>query len=101
MKEQSLIFRNFELEAKTPLSEEDLLNLLSQRIAEMLDHEPELLFSTLYRLDILEVDINRIFDDPLIMNDRGLAQLVLARQKQKQETKLKYKADDMDFWDFD
>lgn len=85
------------------LDEETMLQALAAKIAEMLDHEPELLFSTLYRLDVLEHKIRKVLDDPATPNDTGLAQLVIDRQKEKIETRKKYRSgepqwmDDEDF----
>lgn len=66
---------------------EDLINALSERVAYMLDKEPELLFSTLYRLDVLEHKINAVLhassEDPA----HGLARLIVERQQEKLKTR--------------
>ncbi len=72
--------------------EEKLITLLATRVAEMLDHEPDLLFSTLYRLDVLEYKINAVLhsgEDPA----RGIARLIVERQKEKLETRSKWRKD--------
>jgi hypothetical protein len=79
----------FELETSPePLSEELLLAVLSQRIAEMLAQRPESLMSLLYRLDVLEEKIIPVMHpaapEP---TNVGLARLVIERQKQRAETK--------------
>lgn len=83
----ALIRGPFELEA-TPGSEQELLALLADRIAEMLEQRPEYLMSMLYRLDVLEEKIHPVMrpDAPEPAN-WGLARLVLERQKQRLETK--------------
>lgn len=83
----ALIRGPFELEA-TPGSEQELLALLAERIAEMLEQRPEYLMSMLYRLDVLEEKIHPVMrpDAPEPAN-WGLARLVLERQKQRLETK--------------
>lgn len=83
----ALIRRSFELESE-PESEQELLALLAERIAEMLEHQPEYLMSMLYRLDVLEEKIHPVMrpDAPEPAN-WGLARLVLERQKQRIETK--------------
>ena len=65
---------------------EDLIHALAERVAYMLDKEPELLFSTLYRLDVLEEKINAVLhssDDPA----HGLARLIVERQMEKLKTR--------------
>lgn len=98
------VIRSFGLEKDSDfLDEGTVLQALSRKIAEMLDHEPDLLFSTMYRLDVLEHKIQRVLNDPAIPNDTGLAQLILDRQKEKIETRRKYQSgqkewlDDEDF----
>ena len=83
------------------LDEETMLKALASKIAEMLDHEPELLFSTLYRLDVLEHKIQKVLNDPAVPNDTGLAQLVIDRQKEKIETRKKYRSGQSEWMDDD
>lgn len=85
----ALVREPFELEnAPPPASEEELLALLADRIAEMLERRPEYLMSLLYRLDVLEKKIAPVMrpDAPEPAN-WGLARLVLERQKERAETK--------------
>ena len=95
-----VIEQKFDLESKPELSEEDLLMILADRISQMLDSEAELLFSTLYRLDVYESKINQVIasDEDTAL---GLARLVIERQKQKIRTKQEYrdKGDQPDFID--
>ncbi len=84
-----LIREPFELEnAVPPASEEELLALLADRIADLLERQPEYLMSLLYRLDVLEKKIHPVMQpgapEPANL---GLARLVLERQKQRLETK--------------
>ena len=83
----ALIREPFELES-VPDSEQELLALLADRIAEMLERRPEYLMSMLYRLDVLEEKIHPVMrpDAPEPAN-WGLARLVPERQKQRIETK--------------
>ena len=65
---------------------EDLIHALAGRVTYMLDKEPELLFSTLYRLDVLEENINAVLhssEDPAY----GLARLIVDRQTEKAKTR--------------
>lgn len=80
---------SFELDhAAPPANEAELLALLAERIAEMLERRPDYLMSLLYRLDVLEEKIRPVMhpNAPLPAHI-GLAQLVLERQKQRAETK--------------
>jgi hypothetical protein len=84
----ALVREPFELEFAQPASEEELLALLAERIAEMLERRPEYLMSLLYRLDVLEEKIRPVMHpNALEPANLGLARLVLERQKQRAETK--------------
>ena len=94
--ENQLLGQTFELDDKEDfLTEEDFLHALSIRISHMLEYEPNLLFSTLYRLDVSERKINLALHngDPDI--HMKLAKLVLDRQKIRMETKKKYGRQEM------
>jgi hypothetical protein len=97
----ALIRGPFELEASfTPESEEELLAVLSARIEQMLEKQPDYLLSLLYRLDVLEWKINQVMhpgapEPPHI----GLAKLVLERQKQRVETKRTIKPEPLKDWE--
>jgi len=90
---QTLIVRDFELEpTEKLLPEEELLRLLSEQIAYLIDHKVEVLFSLMYRLDVDENRVNAALapfaPEPANV---GLAKLVLERQKQRVYTKQYYK----------
>lgn len=72
---------------------EELIDALSVRIAYMLDHEAELLFSTLYRLDVLEPKINAVLQSSEETPARGLARLIVERQQEKLKTRSQWKKD--------
>lgn len=96
-----LVREPFELQnAPPPASEEELLSLLADRIAELLEKQPEYLFSLLYRLDVLEKKIHPVMqpDAPEPAN-WGLARLVLERQKQRAETKRTIKPEPLEGMD--
>lgn len=90
---QSLIVRDFELESTEKVhTEEELLRLLADQVAYMIDYKLEVLLSLMYRLDI---DEKRVSDalSPLAPEPAniGIARLVLERQKQRAFTKQYYK----------
>lgn len=71
-----------------PTTEAELLVLLTQRIGEMLERQPDYLLSMLYRLDVLEPKINQaLHPDAPELPALGLARLVLERQQQRVHTK--------------
>ena len=94
-----IIQQHFGLE-QSRSTEEELRAWLIKRIAYMLDHETDLLMSTLYRLDVEESKILRVLE----LSDQssipaGLADLVLERQRLRQETKQNYRVDrDHFYW---
>lgn len=95
-----LLREPFELAPTQPaVSEAELLALLSERIAEMLERRPEYLMSLLYRLDVLEEKIHPAMH-PLAPEPAnvGLARLVLERQKQRAATKRDVKPEPLDDW---
>ena len=76
------------------LSESDLYHAIKERVTFLLESNPELLMSYLYRLDVLEVKINAVLaPDSPVAPIEGLSQLILERQKERIATKKKYKSD--------
>lgn len=76
------------------LSESDLYTAIRDRVEHLLEKNPELLMSYLYRLDVLEVKINAVLSPIAIVPPiEGLARLILERQKERIATKQKYKSD--------
>ena len=99
----ALLRGSFELEqAAPPATEAELLAILTERIAEMLERRPDYLMSLLYRLDVLEEKIRPVMrPDAPEPAPLGLARLVLERQKQRVLTKLTVKPktfEGMDDW---
>lgn len=85
----ALIVKDFELESTNEaLSEEELLDLLAERMAYLIDHRMEFLLSMMYRMDVSEAKVNFALSpfapDP---PHYGLARLVLERHKQRIFTK--------------
>lgn len=85
----SLVKGSFDLVTKEEVTNEaDLINILGERIGEMLEQQPEQLMSLLYRLDVLEEKIRPVMQpDALEPANIGLARLVVERQKQRIATK--------------
>ena len=95
---RDLIAQDFELETTEALpSEQELLLMLADQIAYMIEHRMEHLLSLMYRLDIEEAKVNfalsPLSPDPPAM---ALASLVLERQKKRVFTKSTYKTPPLD-----
>lgn len=91
------IFKNFEVEIpEEEINEEQMLNLLADRIAYMLEYQLEYLFSMMYRMDVSEKKVSAalhpLAEEPANV---GLARLVIERQKMRLFTKEHYKQADL------
>jgi len=93
----NLIARDFELSQDEPLTEEQLLEALTERTAYLLATQPDYLMSMLYRLDVKESLVEQAFhpahEEPTHI---VIAKLIFNRQKQRIESKLKYKQPPID-----
>lgn len=79
---------------------EDLLAAINQRVTELMDRDIELLMSYLYRLDVLEKDIDFVINKQKeVPVNEGLAKLIYDRQLLRQEYKKRFKQDPIDGWD--
>ena len=96
---RALISRDFELVGNSEdiATEEELLQILADKMDDMLQHQVEYLFSMMYRLDIDERKVHFALS-PLAPEPAniGLARLILDRQKQRVYTKMHYKQDKID-----
>jgi len=83
------------------LSETDFLLIIKTRVSNMLENEPELLMSYLYRLDIIEEKIKGVLaKDSLVSPVDGLSHLILERQKERVASKKKYKQSPIEGWEW-
>lgn len=94
-------FKNF-LNTAPNLSDEEMISLIEQRVNHMLETEPELLMSYLYRLDVLEEKINAVLNQPSEMPiGYGLSKLIWDRQKLRIELRKQFKQGPIeDGWEF-
>lgn len=78
----------------TYISEEMFLEVLTERVAAMLDNKLDFFLSLLYRLDVAEADIKRVLSggENNVDPPRALAKLILERQKNRLATREKYKS---------
>ncbi|MEM9917390.1 MAG: hypothetical protein AAF990_04805 [Bacteroidota bacterium] len=93
LRTSELIARDFGLEiGAEPLEESELLDLLANQLAYMIEYRLEFLMSLMYRLDVKERCIQEALSPGAkLPANIGLAKLVLERQKQRIFTKQFYK----------
>ena len=92
---------NLEIGKHDVLSEDEVMVILVKRVEEMLENDKDLLMSYLYRLDIPQKQIMSILRvTNIIPPAEGLARLILNRQIQRMNTKIKYKQDPIEGWEF-
>ena len=94
----ALIARDFGLQiGDTPMTEQELFDLLANEVAYMIEHRLEFLLSLMYRLDVKETLIRKALSpDASEMPNVAIAQLILDRQKNRIYTKLKYRQKPLD-----
>lgn len=97
---KDLVRKDWELEGGADfLSEEDLLDALSNHVAFMIERRLETLLSTLYRMDVSEAKVSKALhpnaEEPANI---GIAKLILERQRQRIFTKKYYKQDKTSDW---
>ena len=97
-----LVKKDFELSPNdAPMSEDELLHLLSEEVGLMIETRLDFLLGLMYRLDIDEMKIRKALafgneDAPNI----SLAKLILQRQKQRVLSKKMYKTAPIEGWEF-
>jgi hypothetical protein len=95
----SLMVRDFDIVATQPqqMTEVELFQLLANEVADMIEYRIDLLLSRMYRLDVLEVDIQAALDptNPVAANV-ALAHLIWERQRQRVLSKRTHPVPDID-----
>jgi hypothetical protein len=82
-------------------SEEAFIELIAQRVAELMESNMELFINHLYRMDVDEKKVNQILLHSEYADEsvyKIFARLIYQRQKERLETRKKYKRDPDDFW---
>lgn len=96
-----LIYNDLNIDAYAETTESEMLDVIADRVEYFLKYDKDLLVSYLYRLDIEEKNIDQAItesmDDPLHI---VLAKLILTRQKQRLESKSKYKVKPIEGWEY-
>ncbi len=95
---QDLIQKDLSLDFKsTHYSEEELLDILADYVFHYMQNNLEQLFSILYRLDVDERKVHAaLAPEATAAANLAIAQLILERQKQKVESRLRYQNNDLD-----
>jgi len=80
--------------------EQDLQAAITNRVTELLERDIELLMSFLYRLDILEADIDFIMNKQReIPISEGLGKLIFDKQLERKKYREQYKQAPIEGWD--
>jgi len=82
------------------LDHKEVLKHIADRVEQLLKGDPDLLMSYLYRLDVEEIKINLALETAITPAHVTFANLIWERQKQRIETKKKYKQDPIEGWEF-
>ena len=95
------IYNELNVDRSKQWTEDELLQLISERVAWFLENDKDLLLSYLYRLDI---DMKQIAE---VLSRAGeeaahiaLGRLILERQKQRMATREKYRVDPIEGWEY-
>jgi len=76
---------------------EDIRNLLAQRINQLINGDFHRLIATLYRIDVDEAQLKKLLQDYPTMDAGGLiADLVIERQLQKNKSRQEFRQRDQD-----
>lgn len=81
------------------LDEESVIQLFTKRVEEMMRDDIDLLLSSLYRLDVEEDKIQEALHSATIPPARGIAILILDRQKQRLQTRKSYSKGSQTKWE--
>jgi hypothetical protein len=77
-----------------------LVDLVADRVIELLEGTPETLFSLLYRLDVSEKKVDQLIKYPSgEATNVSIARLIIQRQKERILTKQKYKQGPLKDWE--
>lgn len=81
-------------------NDEELLKLIEELVTELVNHDFERLLLMLYRLDVSEQKVKQAIDASGPTNaSRNIAELIMAREKEKAVSREQYKTDNPE-WQF-
>lgn len=81
------------------LDEESVIQLFTKRVEELMRDDIGLLLSSLYRLDVLEEKIQAALHSSSVPPARGIAILILERQKERLKTRSEYAKGEQTKWE--
>lgn len=96
----SRISNDLDMHLPPQLSDEEMIMHIADRVDQMLKGDPDLLMSYLYRLDVEEKKINAAIETSITPLHVTFAKLIWDRQKERLESKKKYKQDPIEGWEF-
>jgi len=88
-----------EIDIPLELTDEQMIKQISYRVEKMLRGDPDLLMSYLYRLDVTQKSIKEALENSPMPVHVTFANLIWERQKQRIETRKKYKQDPIEGWE--
>lgn len=95
------ITNDLNLEPTQLYNDDEWLEAITERVLWFLENDTSLLMSYLYRLDIAEEKIGQaLIPKEKISTQTALAILILERQKQRVETKKKYRVSPLEDWEY-
>jgi len=96
-----IIKRELALEKGCQEQDLELVEIITARVNDLLNSDPGLLFSYLYRLDVSEQRVKQVVHHSNDDNaPRALAELILHRQIQRVKTKKTIKQKPIDGWEW-
>lgn len=96
----SRIAEDLDIELPLEISDEEMIKHIAFRVEQMLKGDADLLMSYLYRLDVEEKNIVAAMETSIVPAHVTFANLIWERQKQRIETKKKFKQDPIKGWEF-
>jgi len=81
--------------------EDEFILRIAERVADLMETNMELFFNHLYRMDVDERKIRFVLSLESTSDENvyiSIAKLIYQRQKQRLESRQKYKQDKIDFW---
>ncbi len=98
---QQLIHQDIDLASdQTTDDYVSLMEMIEQRVTELLETDDQLLFSYLYRLDISEIHLRQVMKDNKIDKIKAISELILARQIHRLKTKKQYPQTPIEGWEW-
>jgi len=94
------IAEDLDIKYKSEIDDSEMLKHIADRVERLLKADPDLLMSYLYRLDVTEKSIQSALEMSVFPVPVIFANLIWERQKQRLETKKRYKQDPIEGWEF-